>query len=52
MSARLAEIARQTVTIAESGRYRNDAASLVEIINEFLLSRNRPAVHQEILAKL
>ncbi|MCR6654648.1 MAG: DUF1998 domain-containing protein [Opitutus sp.] len=33
-------------------RYRNDAASPVEIINEFLLSRNRPAVHQEILAKL
>jgi hypothetical protein len=32
--------------------YRNDAASPVEIINEFLLSRNRPAVHQEILAKL
>jgi len=32
--------------------FRNDSASPVEIINEFLLSRNRPAVHQEILAKL
>lgn len=29
MSARLAEIARQTVTIAESGRYRNDAGAEV-----------------------
>lgn len=32
--------------------YGNDDASPVEIINEFLLSRNRPAVHQEILTKL
>ena len=33
-------------------RFKNDSSSPVEIINEFLLSRNRPAVHQEILVKL
>ncbi|MDM4777814.1 TIGR02452 family protein [Micromonospora sp. b486] len=31
MSGRLREIARQTVAIAESGRYRNDAGDDVEI---------------------
>lgn len=33
-------------------RFGNDPAARIEIVNEFLLTRNRPAAHQELLSKL